>query len=395
MSSQVQSEPKKKLGERLIDAGLIDEIQLAVALGMQKQTGLKLGQQLLKLGFLSEEELSPFLSEQVDMSISLSQRNISAQTIKSIPQDLAFKYKVCPVAFDGKTIVLAMSDPKDITVIDDLVFRLGKKIHPVRALEWDIDTALLKYYSDFTDDELSKLTSASSAAQTYQSAQWTDEDEEHLRRSKGGDDDHTAYGDLSDLLTQGDTPDMYVAGHDDWTASPDVAPSAPPPQPAPKPKPKPAPALPPRPVVGQQGTPEGTRAAKPEPAPRPTGEKTSQPAKAQTKTAAGQRPSPLAKPAAASGTAAPSAQQKRPSPAAGSPAPKAPEKKPAVPPAPEEQEKATQAQDALSALASTARKRFTIQQALVDLLIEKKVITERDLLNKLIKLEGALGDEDE
>jgi type IV pilus assembly protein PilB len=168
---------KGPLGERLVEAGLIDDIQLSVALGVQRETGLKIGKQLMKLGFIGEAELSEYLKDETDVGGPLIKRLITDKAVKSVPQDLAFKHKVMPVAFAGDTIVLATSNPSDIAMLDELSFRLGKKIHPVMALEWDIESALLKYYKFFSDEEIEMLSSASNIAEQYKSASWSFKDE--------------------------------------------------------------------------------------------------------------------------------------------------------------------------------------------------------------------------
>jgi hypothetical protein len=161
---------KKRLGELLVAARLIDQIQLTVALGMQKQSKLKLGRQLLKLGFVRERDLSHILKEQLGIRLTLADGDINPEAVKAVPEDLAFKHMVMPVAYDGKTIMLAMEDPSNLEVVDALGFHLGKRIRPVRALEWDIENALLKYYHDFSDDELGQLTTKSKSAEAYEKA---------------------------------------------------------------------------------------------------------------------------------------------------------------------------------------------------------------------------------
>jgi len=156
----------------LVDAGIIDEIQLTVALGAQNDTGLRLGRQLLKLGFVEERDLAMFLKEDTDLGIPLPKRNISREALKAVPEALAFKHRVVPLAIVGKTLVLAIPDPKDIKTIDELSLVLGKKIQPVRAFEWEIESALLKFYKHFTDEELETLTSMSSAGEQYHKATW-------------------------------------------------------------------------------------------------------------------------------------------------------------------------------------------------------------------------------
>ena len=246
MSNATQNKGARKLlGQMLIEAGLIDEIQLTVALGAQKQSGLRIGKQLLKLGFVEEGDLALFLKDDSDMGVPLLKRTISPEALKAVPEMIAFEYKVIPLALVGKTLVLAVHDPADIKVIDELSFKLGKNIHPVRAFEWDIESALLKFYKGFSDDELSMLTNVSSAGEQYANAQWS-------------------FGDqvLLDEPTIKEEPTLKK--------EPAKQPSSPAPKPSPTPLKRPA-AKPAQPQVGQPQMRQRPASAPAAPAMRPTG----------------------------------------------------------------------------------------------------------------------------
>lgn len=174
---------RKLLGEMLIDAGMIDEIQLTVALGAQNESGLRLGKQLLKLGFVEEGDLALVLKDEGDMGVPLPQRKITREALAAVPEAIAFKYMVVPLAVVGKSLVLAVPDPNDLKKLDELSFKLSKNIHPVRAFEWDIESALLKFYKGFSDDEIEMLTNVSSTGQQYKDAQWSVGDEVLLDES--------------------------------------------------------------------------------------------------------------------------------------------------------------------------------------------------------------------
>lgn len=142
-----EKEKKKRLGQMLLEAGYIDELQLAVALGRQKEQGLPLGTHLLKLGFVADRNLSEILKKQLGIQwVTLFDRKISEDAIRSVPIDIAVKYTVMPLAYDGKTITIAITNPSDLEQIDSLSFQLGKKIKPYMALESDIKNAIAKHY---------------------------------------------------------------------------------------------------------------------------------------------------------------------------------------------------------------------------------------------------------
>jgi hypothetical protein len=237
---------KKKLGDVLVEAGLIDEVQLSVALGMQKQSGLKLGSQLLKLGFVRESDLSDILRRQLGIRLSLADRTIPPQALQSVPMDLAFKYKVMPVAFDGKTILLAMANPSDLETVDALTFQLGKRIKPVHALEWEIDGALLRFYQDFSLEELDRLTTASKSADQYKKMAWSVGNETVVERESPSRAKETVQPERQPRNEHDEVfpPDLIVRDADSWGPREEKTGPSVPRKPAPAPAAKEAPKKP-------------------------------------------------------------------------------------------------------------------------------------------------------
>src|SRR4030042_219776 len=106
-----------KLGDLLVQAGLIDELQLKSALGYQRRWGGKLGKCLVDQGFIEEEAMLRFLSQRFKMrAVDLTRSRIAPQTFAIVPEAVARKYEVVPVVVKDtpgkKTLVLAMSDRK-------------------------------------------------------------------------------------------------------------------------------------------------------------------------------------------------------------------------------------------------------------------------------------------
>ena len=153
-----EEKKKRRLGEMLLEAGYIDEIQLAVALGQQKQCGGKLGIQLLKLGFVPEGTLADILKQQLNITlVTLYGRTIPQEVIQAIPFEIAFKYTVIPIDADNTTVTLATTNPSDLATIDELAFCLNKKIRPVMALDWDIERAIIAHYKFENEEELQQI----------------------------------------------------------------------------------------------------------------------------------------------------------------------------------------------------------------------------------------------
>lgn len=139
---------KKKLGELLREAGLIDEIQLKSALNYQEQWGGRLGSIIIKRGFVSEQDLVSVLEKQLGVKCT-SLENIekpSEDVLKMVKIDIAKKFVIFPIKFEKKSLILATSDPTDLKTIDDINFMLGLRVKPLLALESDIQLAISKYY---------------------------------------------------------------------------------------------------------------------------------------------------------------------------------------------------------------------------------------------------------
>ncbi len=139
---------KKKLGQLLVDEGLIDKTQLQSALAYQRQWGGRLGTILLKKGFVSEKDISSLLEKQLGQKcISIeSFGNPSYDVLEMVRLDIAKKYIIFPVKFEKNALLLAISDPTDFKTLDDLRFLLGVRLKPLLALESDIQRAIGIYY---------------------------------------------------------------------------------------------------------------------------------------------------------------------------------------------------------------------------------------------------------
>jgi type IV pilus assembly protein PilB len=137
----------KKLGEILVANSLITAKQLEEALEYQKKTGLKLGQILLEKKYITEKQLLEFLSTQFSIRfVEISKIEISPEIIKIVPEAIARRYTLIPIGKNDNIISVAMVDPLNIVVLDELKLMTGYNIEPLFALEDDILSAIDKYY---------------------------------------------------------------------------------------------------------------------------------------------------------------------------------------------------------------------------------------------------------
>ncbi|HOW27216.1 MAG TPA: ATPase, T2SS/T4P/T4SS family [Elusimicrobiota bacterium] len=139
---------KKKLGDILVEVGIISQDQLDKALEMQKTTGGKLGDILKELNYCSEDVLLAFLGRQCGTSyISLSEYgNIPPPVLNLVPESVARHQTLIPISQEGNVLTIAMSDPLNVFATDDLKLMTGCDIKVVLASESEIKEAIEKYY---------------------------------------------------------------------------------------------------------------------------------------------------------------------------------------------------------------------------------------------------------
>lgn len=151
------AQKRMKLGEMLLNAGLINETQLEEALAYQRRcaTG-RLGATLVELNFLSEEVLLNFLSEHLKLPrIDLSRRRITEDMLAYIPTEKAWEFRAIPVDLKEMHgtiyLLVAMADPTNLDVIDALQFMTGCRVRTALAFDSAIEQALERYYGPRTD----------------------------------------------------------------------------------------------------------------------------------------------------------------------------------------------------------------------------------------------------
>jgi hypothetical protein len=138
---------RKRLGEILLEEGLISEAQLSLALGEQRQWGGRLGTTLVKKGFITEADMAFVLARQLGIKwVSLKNRRIRPEVLACLKGETARKYTVMPLACDGTELTLAVSDPTDLATLDTLKFITGKRVRAVMAVESDIVLSIARHY---------------------------------------------------------------------------------------------------------------------------------------------------------------------------------------------------------------------------------------------------------
>jgi type IV pilus assembly protein PilB len=136
-----------KIGDILVDEGLINRQQLADAVEEQKMTGERLGDIMIRKGWIGQAELARAMAKQTGISVfDLANYIIEPEVIALVPEEISLKYKVIPVFKMNYILTVAMTDPTNVFVIDELSRVTSCTIEPVLADEMAIRKAQDQYY---------------------------------------------------------------------------------------------------------------------------------------------------------------------------------------------------------------------------------------------------------
>ncbi|MDH7512149.1 MAG: type IV-A pilus assembly ATPase PilB [Clostridiales bacterium] len=146
------------LGELLLREKVLTPEQLKSALDMQRDKSIPLQTAIVSLGLVSEEDMAQALSRQLGYPyIDLDQFEVYPDVVNLIPVDIAKKYLIMPIHRIRSFLTLAMVDPTDLEVIEDIRFRTGLSIQPVIASESGIMNAINKYYGSSSALKVKKI----------------------------------------------------------------------------------------------------------------------------------------------------------------------------------------------------------------------------------------------
>jgi len=149
LNSPVQSRPHRKpLGKRLLEAGLLNEMQLNEALRAQKRNGALFGDTLVELGFVTAEVLSNLLAQDAGTStVNVLDTVPDEAAVQLIPYEMARRLRVMPLTIKDNILTVVMADTFDIVAVDALEKKSGMRVHIVGASEDDILDTLERQYA--------------------------------------------------------------------------------------------------------------------------------------------------------------------------------------------------------------------------------------------------------
>jgi len=137
---------RERLGDLLVESGLIDDDQLSQALAIQAREGGKLGEVLVRQLIVTEDQLAAALAGQKGYEhVVLAKYPVDHAATALLPERMARQRQILPIAFDEGLLVLAMVNPLDIEAIDDCEMRTGMRVRPVVVASSQLYHAIDKY----------------------------------------------------------------------------------------------------------------------------------------------------------------------------------------------------------------------------------------------------------
>jgi len=149
-------EPIKKirLGDLLVQEGVISDAQLNHALDEQKRLGFKLGRTLIELKFLSEDQLLRFLSQQLNIPyIDIDNHQFDEELVLCLPEALARRYRALVLGEEAGELLVGMADPMDIYAFDEIVRGVGRPMRLAVVRESELLAALDRVYRRIAEIE--------------------------------------------------------------------------------------------------------------------------------------------------------------------------------------------------------------------------------------------------
>ncbi|MGH7542204.1 MAG: type IV-A pilus assembly ATPase PilB [Gemmatimonadota bacterium] len=143
---------ERRVVRQLLDEGIVTSDALGRALDEQRNSGARLGYCLVSMGYIKENDLTRIFGQQYGVpAVDLSRVQIDPKLLGLLPADFANKHLVLPLRRVGRTLTVAMVEPTNLNVIDDLKFITRFDIEPVVAGEYSLRTLIDRYYEVSTE----------------------------------------------------------------------------------------------------------------------------------------------------------------------------------------------------------------------------------------------------
>jgi len=143
-----------RLGDALVEMGVVTPEQIGVALKKQKELGMRLGKVLVELKMCTEEQIVAVLSQQLEIKIiQLEKIDIPNEILRSVPETIIRNHTLIPVSRSQNVLTVVMADPFDMFIIDEIHYQTNLTIEPAIATESLILATIRRFFDsvDFTE----------------------------------------------------------------------------------------------------------------------------------------------------------------------------------------------------------------------------------------------------
>lgn len=145
---------RRRLGEMLVQEGRIDPVQLQSAMAHQSRWGGRLGQALVNMGLCSEPVVMQVLARQLGVRfVEIGDKTVPAAVVHLVPERLIRKYRAFPIGVLGGRrgpLVVALGDPADLRLLDDIAFATGMGVEAALAAPADLEQAIARHLDGAT-----------------------------------------------------------------------------------------------------------------------------------------------------------------------------------------------------------------------------------------------------
>ena len=169
-NNTVTANPRERLGDMLVEEGLVRPAQVKEALQKKRKTGQFIGQVLVELGYISEQDLVAFLVKQCRIPhLNLLDYDIRRDVLDLIPFEMCREHGVLPVDKLGSILTVAMVDPFDSVALEEIQARTGLRVKPVLSNWYDFELVFARVFGTRPPEE--RPDAASAAGQPDKTAQ--------------------------------------------------------------------------------------------------------------------------------------------------------------------------------------------------------------------------------
>jgi hypothetical protein len=149
MASAANQERDLPLGELIVRAGLVASNDLYAALATARADRRRLGEVLLEQGLVDERGLARLVAEQEDLDfVDLGKYDLDPKAVELVSEPTAQRFRAIPFRFDGGSVVVAVADPTDTAGLDAIVAEVTGRVRFVVAVASEVDAALAEAFGE-------------------------------------------------------------------------------------------------------------------------------------------------------------------------------------------------------------------------------------------------------